>query len=77
MPGIKPSLVSQDIVCAETPAGPNAFVVFRASGDLTKRKLVPALFNLDAKGELSSCTPIICVGRRPLSHSRTLGSGIR
>ena len=27
-------------------AGPCAMVLFGASGDLTKRKLVPALFNL-------------------------------
>jgi len=27
-------------------AGPSVFVLFGASGDLTKRKLIPALFNL-------------------------------
>src|SRR6202795_4242503 len=31
---------------AERAAGPCVFVLFGAAGDLTKRKLVPALFNL-------------------------------
>ena len=35
----------------EKAAGPCAMVVFGAAGDLTKRKLVPALFNL-AKAKL-------------------------
>ena len=33
------------------PAGPCAMVIFGAGGDLTKRKLIPALYNL-AKGKL-------------------------
>jgi glucose-6-phosphate 1-dehydrogenase len=33
------------------PAGPCAIVIFGAGGDLTKRKLIPALYNL-AKGKL-------------------------
>ncbi len=33
------------------PAGPCAIVIFGAAGDLTKRKLIPALYNL-AKGRL-------------------------
>src|SRR5690348_17618315 len=35
----------------DKPAGPCVMVVFGAAGDLTKRKLVPALFNL-AKDKL-------------------------
>src|SRR5438105_7163049 len=31
---------------ADKPAGPCVMVVFGAAGDLTKRKLVPALYNL-------------------------------
>jgi len=31
---------------------PCALVVFGASGDLTRRKLVPALYNLDVQGSL-------------------------
>ena len=36
---------------AGVPAGPCAIVIFGAAGDLTKRKLIPALYNL-AKGRL-------------------------
>jgi glucose-6-phosphate 1-dehydrogenase len=35
------------------PAGPCAMVIFGAGGDLTKRKLIPAIYNL-AKGKLLS-----------------------
>ncbi len=41
--------VSQDALGA--PSGPCAVVIFGAGGDLTKRKLIPALYNL-AKGRL-------------------------
>ncbi len=34
------------------PAGPCAMVIFGASGDLTKRKLIPALYNLAHSGYL-------------------------
>jgi glucose-6-phosphate 1-dehydrogenase len=33
----------------EKPAGPCIVVIFGASGDLTKRKLMPALYNLAAQ----------------------------
>src|SRR5437773_10562990 len=34
------------------PAGPCLMVIFGASGDLTKRKLIPALYNLARSGYL-------------------------
>lgn len=34
------------------PAPPNAMIIFGAGGDLTKRKLIPALFHL-CRGGLS------------------------
>ena len=34
------------------PADPQAIVIFGASGDLTKRKLLPAFFHLYAEGLL-------------------------
>ena len=34
------------------PPNPQAIVVFGASGDLTKRKILPALYNLAAEGLL-------------------------
>ncbi len=37
---------------------PISIVIFGASGDLTQRKLVPALFNLYRKGRLPAATRI-------------------
>jgi glucose-6-phosphate 1-dehydrogenase len=42
-------------------------VVFGASGDLTKRKLVPALFNLQQEGLLPDQFNVIGFGRREMS----------
>lgn len=44
-------------------APPFTMVIFGASGDLTQRKLIPALFSLSCAGWLSSHTRIIGVGR--------------
>src|SRR5271157_6183846 len=38
--------LENDFGFAERAAGPCVFVLFGAAGDLTKRKLAPALFNL-------------------------------
>src|ERR1700693_3839546 len=48
MDGNTPEL-TQDTI--GLPPGPCAMVIFGAGGDLTKRKLIPALYNL-AKGKL-------------------------
>ena len=40
-------------------------VIFGGSGDLTWRKLVPALYNNFLKGRLTDCTHIIGFARRP------------
>ena len=42
-------------------------VIFGASGDLTARKLVPALFHQYAKGRLPQNTHIVGVSRRPFT----------
>lgn len=49
-------------------------VIFGASGDLTQRKLGPALYNLYRKGRLAANTRIVGYARRPYSHDdfRTL-----
>ena len=49
------------------PAPPNAFVIFGATGDLTKRKLIPALYNLRAQKLLRDEFAIIAVARKPIS----------
>ncbi len=41
-------------------------VIFGASGDLTKRKLLPALFHLEQDGLLPKKFAIVGVARRPL-----------
>ena len=49
-------------------ASSTTIVIFGASGDLTQRKLVPALFHLYRKGRLPARTRIVGVARRPYSH---------
>ena len=46
---------------------PSTVVLFGASGDLTKRKLVPALFNLERDGLLPAKLLIVGVARREKS----------
>jgi len=43
-------------------------VIFGATGDLAKRKLVPALYRLMQRGELAEDTAIVCLGRRSYSE---------
>jgi glucose-6-phosphate 1-dehydrogenase len=46
---------------------PITVVIFGASGDLTWRKLIPALYNNFKKGRLSNCANIVGFARRPFS----------
>jgi glucose-6-phosphate 1-dehydrogenase len=48
--------------------GPVTIVIFGASGDLTQRKLVPALYNLFRKGRLPETFNIVGSSRTPFSH---------
>jgi glucose-6-phosphate 1-dehydrogenase len=50
-----------------TPPGPCAMVIFGASGDLTKRKLMPALLNLARAQLLPDNFAVVGLARRPLS----------
>lgn len=50
------------------PAPPCALVVFGATGDLTKRKLMPALYNLAVGGSLPEPFAAIGISRRPLTN---------
>ena len=45
---------------------PTSIVIFGASGDLTWRKLIPALYNNFKKGRLSACAHIVGFARRPI-----------
>src|SRR5216684_3110139 len=46
---------------------PCAIVIFGATGDLTHRKLIPALYNLAAAGELPPAVTVVGFARRPKS----------
>ena len=47
---------------------PTAVVIFGASGDLTKRKLIPAVYNLAADNLLPPDFHLIGYGRKEISH---------
>ncbi|MEK7834298.1 MAG: glucose-6-phosphate dehydrogenase, partial [Acidobacteriota bacterium] len=49
------------------PAQPCVMVIFGATGDLTKRKLFPALYNLAKANLLSREFAIVCTGRNDLT----------
>ena len=46
-----------------------SIVIFGASGDLARRKLLPALYNLHLKGRLSGPLNIVGISRTPFSHT--------
>jgi glucose-6-phosphate 1-dehydrogenase len=48
---------------------PCIVVIFGASGDLTKRKLLPALFHLEESGLLPKNFAVVGVARRPLEQT--------
>ena len=70
MQKIKPSISARDIICAETQAPPTALVVFGASGDLTRRKLLPSLFQLFKRDLLSRDFYLLGCGRKKLTNQQ-------
>ena len=67
MKEIRPSVKDEVGFCTETAAGPGAFVVFGASGDLTHRKLLVSLFKLFAENLLSDRFYLLGCGRKKFS----------
>jgi glucose-6-phosphate 1-dehydrogenase len=67
MKKIQPSLSPQDIICAETAAPPNAMVVFGASGDLTRRKLLVSIFQIFTQDLLDERFYLLGCGRKKLT----------
>ena len=51
------------------------FVIFGGSGDLAKRKLVPALFNLCVSNLLPESFAIIGLGRKPYTDDSSENGG--
>jgi len=49
---------------------PHSIVIFGASGDLTSRKLIPALFRLFNKNKLPKESRIVGVSRSPFEHQQ-------
>jgi len=64
------SITQQEIICAETAAGPSGFVVFGASGDLVRRKLLISLFRLFRNGLLSEHFYLLGTARTKLSDEQ-------
>ncbi len=65
---------------AARTAPPCAFVVFGASGDLTRRKLVPALYQLAKRGLLPESFAMLGVARREYSDDafrEEMAAGVR
>jgi glucose-6-phosphate 1-dehydrogenase len=52
------------------PAPPCVLVIFGASGDLAKRKLIPALYNLASAGYLPDQFAVVGVGRTEMSDDQ-------
>ncbi|MHC4556557.1 MAG: glucose-6-phosphate dehydrogenase [Planctomycetota bacterium] len=67
MQEIKLSADNREILCAENKAGPNALVVFGASGDLTHRKLLVSIFQLFTQDLLSDRFYLLGCGRKKFS----------
>ena len=73
MQEIVPSVEDYDVLCAEEAAGPNAIVVFGASGDLTHRKLLVSLFALFSQNMLSDRFFFLGCGRKEFSDEHFRG----
>jgi glucose-6-phosphate 1-dehydrogenase len=63
---VRPEDLSRVQTGKERIPEPGILVIFGASGDLTKRKLLPALFHLEQTGLLPEKFSIVGVARRPL-----------
>ncbi|MGD0574683.1 MAG: glucose-6-phosphate dehydrogenase [Anaerolineales bacterium] len=70
--------MSSDLMTGRVNA--TTFVIFGASGDLTQRKLIPALFSLRAKGRLPTDFRVLGFATRPWSAEefrRNLEEGLK
>src|ERR1700733_1516557 len=75
---VSPEDVAKAAKTNERIPEPGVVVIFGASGDLTKRKLLPALFHLEQAGLLPEQLRIVGVARRDLgdSFAKDMKSGI-
>jgi glucose-6-phosphate 1-dehydrogenase len=70
MQEIKPSITTQRIICEEVAAPPGALVVFGASGDLTRRKLLVSLFEIFKRGLLNERFYLLGCSRKKLTDEQ-------
>jgi glucose-6-phosphate 1-dehydrogenase len=68
MPTTEIAVTPATLQTERTP-DPCIVVIFGASGDLTKRKLLPALYHLEQSGLLPKDFAVVGVARRPLEQS--------
>ena len=66
-------LTTQDMLCIERVPKPCGIVIFGASGDLTQRKIVPALFELCARKLMPRHFFIVGCARSPLDDASFRG----
>jgi glucose-6-phosphate 1-dehydrogenase len=66
MEKIRPAVAKEQMLCVESSAPACGLIVFGASGDLTKRKLIPALGNLFKRGLLGNGFFCLGCGRKDL-----------
>jgi len=67
---VRLAVTRQDKLLAETSAPPMGLVVFGASGDLVRRKLVPSLFRLYERGLIGEQFYVLGAGRTSLSDEQ-------
>jgi glucose-6-phosphate 1-dehydrogenase len=60
-------------MAGQRPCDPCTVVIFGAAGDLTKRKLIPALHNLATYGLLPKQCTVVGVARRPIGDGEFRG----
>jgi glucose-6-phosphate 1-dehydrogenase len=66
--GISPGPCGQETARAAMPViDPCTLVIFGATGDLAKRKLLPAIYNLESRGVLPRQFSVLGVGRKPMT----------
>ncbi|MBN2719700.1 MAG: glucose-6-phosphate dehydrogenase, partial [Proteobacteria bacterium] len=65
--GYTAKAAASDRCSQERPTDPCIFVILGASGDLTSRKLIPALYSLHRKGGLPEPFRVVGCGRTPLT----------
>jgi glucose-6-phosphate 1-dehydrogenase len=70
MSDISPTLLPQEIVCAEVKASPCGIVVFGASGDLVRRKLIGSIYELFRRDLLNENFYLVGCGRSDFSDEQ-------